>query len=73
VRQRCYSRYKASGIEWLREIPAHWQTKRLRFVCQMNPSKSEVRHLAPDTVVSFLPMEKISENGDLGRHPIECC
>lgn len=24
---------KDSGIEWLAEIPAHWEVKRLRFVC----------------------------------------
>jgi type I restriction enzyme S subunit len=40
----------------------------------MNPSKSEVSHLPGDTNVSFLPMERIGEQGDLSleeRRPIE--
>jgi type I restriction enzyme, S subunit len=29
-RFNAYPEYKASGVEWLGEIPAHWQVKRLR-------------------------------------------
>lgn len=54
---------KDSGVEWLGEIPSHWEIKRLRFVCELNPSKSEVADLSPDTQVSFLPMEKVNEDG----------
>lgn len=56
---------KDSGVEWLGEIPTDWHSKRLRFVCQLNPSKSETRHLLRDTEVSFLPMEKLGEDGTL--------
>lgn len=27
-----YPAYKDSGVEWLGEIPAHWEVKRLKFV-----------------------------------------
>lgn len=27
-----YPRYRNSGIEWLRDVPAHWQVKRLKTV-----------------------------------------
>jgi len=54
-----------SGVEWLGQIPSHWAVKRLRFVAELNPSKSEVSHLAADTEVSFLPMEAIGEDGSL--------
>jgi type I restriction enzyme S subunit len=60
-----YSEYTDSGVEWLGQIPSHWGVKRLRFVAEINPSKSEVAHLAADTEVSFLPMEAIGENGSL--------
>lgn len=30
-----------SGVEWLGEIPAHWERKRLRFIADLNPSKQE--------------------------------
>jgi type I restriction enzyme S subunit len=54
---------KPSGIEWLGDVPAHWEVKRLRFVANLNPSKSEVANLDRDTVVSFLPMTSIGEDG----------
>jgi type I restriction enzyme, S subunit len=60
-----YPQYKYSGVEWLGEVPGHWDVKRIRFVAELNPSKSEVSHLDRDTVVSFLPMEAIGEDGSL--------
>lgn len=56
---------KPSGIEWLGDVPKHWEVKRLRFVAELNPSKSEVSNLERDTIVSFLPMEDIGEDGTL--------
>ena len=35
-RFRPYSAYKDSGIEWLGEIPAHWQVQRLKYVATLN-------------------------------------
>ncbi|MBN1573615.1 MAG: restriction endonuclease subunit S [Deltaproteobacteria bacterium] len=29
-----YPAYKDSGIEWLGEIPEHWEKKRLKYLCQ---------------------------------------
>lgn len=59
-----YPAYKASGVEWLGEIPAHWPINRLRFVLTTNPSKSEIR-LSEDEPVSFVPMEAVGEYGGL--------
>ena len=56
---------KPTCIEWLGEVPAHWDLKRVRFVAELNPSKSETNELDRDTSVSFLPMEAIGENGSL--------
>ncbi|MFQ5685397.1 MAG: hypothetical protein ACE5GV_01925 [Candidatus Scalindua sp.] len=30
-----YATYKQSGIEWLGEIPEHWEVKRLKYVSQI--------------------------------------
>jgi type I restriction enzyme S subunit len=60
-----YPEYKASGVEWLGEVPARWEVARLRFAAALNPSKSEVQNLDPSTLVSFLPMEAIGDDGTL--------
>ncbi|CAM3155222.1 restriction endonuclease subunit S [Cupriavidus taiwanensis] len=60
-----YAAYRDSGIDWLGDMPAHWQVRRLRFAAEFNPSKSEVSHLDRDTLVSFLPMDAIGEEGSL--------
>lgn len=56
---------KDSGIEWLGEIPAHWDVRRLRQLATLNPSKSEIGDWDAETEVSFLPMEAIGEHGAL--------
>jgi len=33
-----YPKYKSSNIEWLGEIPEHWEVKRLKYVAKANPS-----------------------------------
>jgi len=50
-------------VEWLGQVPEHWEVKRLRFVAELNPSKSEVAHLGREISVSFLPMEAIGDDG----------
>ena len=32
-----YPTYKDSGVEWLGEIPAHWEVKRLKHLATLNP------------------------------------
>jgi len=60
-----YPNYKDSGVEWLGEVPAHWEVKRLRYVAELNPSKTEVRTLPAERSVSFIPMEAVGEDGSL--------
>ncbi len=60
-----YPKYKPSGVEWLGDVPEHWQIRRLRFATELNPSKSEVSHLDRETAVSFLPMEAVGDDGTL--------
>jgi len=60
-----YPAYKPSSVEWVCEVPAHWEIKRLKYVAALNPSASEVRKLRTDTEVSFVPMESVGEYGGL--------
>jgi type I restriction enzyme S subunit len=60
-----YPAYSDSGIEWLDEAPVHWNTKRMRFVVELNPSKQEIRANDAGFEVSFLPMEAIGDDGQL--------
>ncbi|MDR5884630.1 restriction endonuclease subunit S [Vreelandella janggokensis] len=60
-----YPEYKDSGVEWLGEVPAHWKVKRLRYVAELNPSKSEVRSLPAESYASFIPMEAVGDDGSL--------
>lgn len=60
-----YPEYKDSGIELLGEVPRHWQVKRIRHIAQLNPSKTEIKQLDPEMLVSFLPMEAVGDDGSL--------
>jgi type I restriction enzyme S subunit len=59
-----YSEYKQTDRSWL-EVPAHWEVRRLKYCAEINPSKNEVGDLEPDTEVTFLPMENVSEQGEI--------
>jgi len=56
---------KDSGVEWLGEVPEGWEVKRLRFIAELNPSKSECSGIEGDSQVSFLPMEAVGDDGSL--------
>lgn len=58
-----YPEYKDSSLAWLGPAPTHWPIKRLRFVAELNPSKSELARVDRATEVSFVPMEAIGEDG----------
>ncbi len=36
-RVKPYPAYKDSGVEWLGEIPAHWEVRRLKHLASLNP------------------------------------
>ncbi len=59
----CYEVYKDSGVEWLGEIPAEWEVKKLKYEVQVNPLKDNLDQTS-DELVTFLSMDSISENGE---------
>ena len=56
---------KASGGEWLGDVPEHWEVKRGRFCMDISPSSNRLHELEPDDEVSFVPMEAVGEYGGL--------
>jgi type I restriction enzyme, S subunit len=57
-----------SDIDWMIQIPAHWETCKLKHVAIFNPSRSEsAAFRLSDASVSFLPMECITTDGKLQR------
>ena len=64
-RWKRYPAYRDSGVEWIGEVPEEWIVNKLRFHINVNPTKSEVQGLAPDTAISFVPMEAVGEYGSL--------
>lgn len=56
---------KDTGVAWLGEVPMHWTVRRLRFVAELNPSRSELAGIDRATEVSFLPMEAIGDDGSI--------
>ena len=38
-----YEKYKDSGIEWIGEIPEHWDIKKLKYITIANPSNIDKR------------------------------
>lgn len=58
---RRYESYKDSGVEWLGEVPEHWEVKKLKYLAKLSPSKSEITCNHEESC-SFIPMEKLKLN-----------
>lgn len=56
-----YPAYKDSGVEWLGQVPAHWEVRRLCYAVALNPPVKA--GLPFNDEVSFLPMESIGTDG----------
>jgi hypothetical protein len=41
-RFRPYPAYKDSGVEWLDEIPKHWEVRRLKYLASLNSRNIEL-------------------------------
>jgi len=51
-----YPKYKASGAEWLGEVPEHWEVKRLKAAARLTDRKVEADEENP---VPYIGMENI--------------
>ena len=62
-----YPEYKDSGVEWLGEIPAHWEVKKLKHLCSRSAiyGANEATNSYSETGIRFLRTSDIDDNGDL--------
>ncbi len=65
---RRYPKYRDSGVEWLGEIPAHWEVRRLKCIATINdevlPETTD-----PSLRVSYVEIGNVdSARGILGTH-----
>lgn len=49
---------KESGVGWIGEIPKHWEVKKLKYIGNINPKKSEI-NISKEKECTFIPMEKL--------------
>ena len=49
---------KDSGVEWLGQVPEHWDTTKIKYVAELTPKKSEVSS-NDNRLCTFVPMEKL--------------
>lgn len=63
-----YDKYKQTGTPWIGKIPSHWESKRLRFVCEFRngytPSKANPDFWTDGTI----PWYRMEDIRDSGRH-----
>lgn len=57
-----YSAYKDSGVEWLGEIPEHWEMKRLKYVVAMNTGVL-AEDTDPNYVLKYVDISNVDSNG----------
>jgi len=60
-----YPEYKDSGMQWLSEVPGHWEVKRGRFAMRVNPPAPILRKLDENQEISFVPMDAVNEYGGI--------
>lgn len=50
---------KPSGVDWIGDIPEHWEIKPIKYLGLLGPSKSEISQDLTSKQCSFVPMEKL--------------
>lgn len=60
-----YPKYKDSGVEWLGQVPEGWGVKRIKYTSSLNPTKDNFIDKESVELVTFLPMENVSEAGQI--------
>ena len=57
-----------SGLEWITEVPKHWEVLKVKHVSSCNPSKNNPRTKSfNDEPVVFLPMERVHTDGTIDQ------
>ena len=57
-----YDKYKPSGIEWLGDIPAHWEVEKLRFIGNFTASGIDKKIVEGEPLVKIINYTDIYGN-----------
>ena len=62
-----YERYKDSGVEWIGEIPEHWEIKKLKYICSESAvyGLNESAENYAEEGVRFIRTTDIDDKGNL--------
>ena len=66
---RKYTSHKDSGIEWLGKVPAHWEVKKLKYVCSRSGlygANVAATHYQ-ETGIRFLRTTDITDDGQIKK------
>ncbi len=63
----CYEVYKDSGVEWLGEIPAEWEVKKLKYVAVARPSNIDKKSKDKEEPVSLCNYIDVYKNEFINR------
>ena len=63
-RYQPYPEYKDSGVEWLGEIPADWQVRRLKSLATVNPESLREDTL-PEFEMTYVDIGSVDSRGQL--------
>ena len=59
---------KPSRVEWIGEIPVHWEVLKVKHVGSSNPSKNNPKTAClKEKLVVFLPMERVHTDGTVNQ------
>nr|WP_281392575.1 restriction endonuclease subunit S [Sphingobium jiangsuense] len=61
---------KDSGIDWLGEVPAHWDVKRLRFICHIGTGDADTADAVDDGAYPFFVRSPVIER--IGDYSHDC-
>lgn len=56
-----YDVYRDSGAEWLGDVPAHWEVRRMKDFVAVSPPLKIPHSLLNDELVEFVPMTNVDE------------
>jgi type I restriction enzyme, S subunit len=71
-----YDAYKDSGVEWLGEVPAHWEVKKLKFLGNMysglsGKTQKDFHKEYVEFAKPFIPFTNICNQNDIGEGRFE--
>ncbi|QPD02270.1 MAG: Type I restriction enzyme, S subunit [Candidatus Nitrospira kreftii] len=72
-RYKPYPKYRSSDVEWLGEVPAHWEVKRLKFVAYIEAGQSPPSDLVTDGTNGLPFLQGNADFGPLNPKPRQIC